>query len=46
MTDTPVLNMGLRLGEGSGAILAVPLLRNAVAVLGEMATIGEIMAMG
>ena len=44
--DIPVLNMGLRLGEGSGAILAVPLLRNAVAVLGEMATIGEIMAMG
>lgn len=34
----PVLDMGLRLGEGSGAALAVPLLRSACAVMREMAT--------
>lgn len=37
----PVLDMGLRLGEGSGALLAVPLLRAAGATLSEMATFDE-----
>ena len=34
----PLVDLDLRLGEGSGALLAVPLLRNACAMLAEMAT--------
>jgi len=35
---TPVLDLGLRLGEGTGAALAIPLLRAAAAVMRDMAT--------
>ncbi|MCK7594951.1 nicotinate-nucleotide--dimethylbenzimidazole phosphoribosyltransferase [Pseudomarimonas salicorniae] len=34
----PLLDLGLRLGEGSGAILGLPLLRAACALLADMAT--------
>ena len=37
----PLLDMDMRLGEGSGAALAVPLLKAAAACLNGMATFGE-----
>jgi nicotinate-nucleotide--dimethylbenzimidazole phosphoribosyltransferase len=35
---TPVLSLGMRLGEASGAVLCVPMVRSAVAILNEMAS--------
>ena len=40
----PALSMGLRLGEGTGAVLAVPLLRSACQML-RMATLSELTQM-
>ena len=37
----PLLDLGLRLGEGSGAALAVPLIRLACDLHGQMATFAE-----
>jgi nicotinate-nucleotide--dimethylbenzimidazole phosphoribosyltransferase len=37
----PMLDLRLRLGEGSGAALALPLLRASVAILTDMATFGS-----
>ena len=41
---TPLLDLGLRLGEGTGGLLALPLLRAATAMLSGMATLDEVLA--
>lgn len=42
---TPALiDLGMRLGEGTGALLAVPTVQAAAAVLGDMATLDEVLA--
>ncbi|QIN79537.1 nicotinate-nucleotide--dimethylbenzimidazole phosphoribosyltransferase [Rubrobacter marinus] len=38
----PLLDLGLRLGEGTGGLLAVPLVRAAARVLGEMALLEDL----
>lgn len=37
----PLVNLGMRLGEGSGAAVALPILRLAAALHGQMATFGD-----
>jgi nicotinate-nucleotide--dimethylbenzimidazole phosphoribosyltransferase len=37
----PLLNLDMRLGEGTGGLLAVPLVQSAARTLGEMATLEE-----
>ena len=37
MNARPLLDLGMRLGEGSGAAVAVPLLRSACALHNQMA---------
>jgi pyruvate/2-oxoglutarate dehydrogenase complex dihydrolipoamide acyltransferase (E2) component len=42
--EGPALSMGLRMGEGSGAMLAAPILRSAAEVLNGMGTIRELLS--
>ncbi|WP_333716399.1 nicotinate-nucleotide--dimethylbenzimidazole phosphoribosyltransferase, partial [Gordonia sp. (in: high G+C Gram-positive bacteria)] len=37
----PILEMSMRLGEGTGAVLALPVVQSAIDVLTSMATFGE-----
>ena len=39
----PLLDLRLRLGEGTGALLAVPLLRAAAALLSEVASLDDVL---
>ena len=38
---TPVLSLGMRLGEGTGAVLAMPVIESAIALYHQMATFGS-----
>jgi nicotinate-nucleotide--dimethylbenzimidazole phosphoribosyltransferase len=38
----PLLDLGMRLGEGSGAVAAVPIVRSAAAVLSDVALLSEL----
>ena len=40
----PLLDLGLRLGEGTGALLAVPLVRAAARLLTDVADLGDVLA--
>jgi len=39
----PILDLGMRLGEGSGAVAAVPVVRSAVAVLRDVALLADLL---
>lgn len=39
----PLLDLSMRLGEGTGAVLAIPLLRAAVALLSEVASLDDVL---
>ncbi|MBS0532247.1 MAG: nicotinate-nucleotide--dimethylbenzimidazole phosphoribosyltransferase [Proteobacteria bacterium] len=41
---TPLLDLSLRLGEGTGAVLAVPLLRAAARLLTDVATLDDVLS--
>jgi len=41
LSATPILNLGMRLGEGSGAAVAIPLIRLACSLHANMATFSE-----
>jgi nicotinate-nucleotide--dimethylbenzimidazole phosphoribosyltransferase len=41
---SPALSMGLRMGECTGALLAVPILQSSTAMIANMATIQDILS--
>lgn len=44
MQAEPLLDLGLRLGEGTGGLLAVPLIRAAAALLSDVASLDDVLA--
>jgi nicotinate-nucleotide--dimethylbenzimidazole phosphoribosyltransferase len=43
LKTTPLLDLGMRLGEGTGALLAVPIVQAAATVLANMATLDDVL---
>lgn len=41
----PALDMGLRMGEATGALLALPLIRSACSIVAELATLDEVLGL-
>ncbi|MFI3282610.1 MAG: nicotinate-nucleotide--dimethylbenzimidazole phosphoribosyltransferase, partial [Rikenellaceae bacterium] len=41
-TDEPILHLGLRLGEGTGAICAYPIIESAVRMICEMSSFQKV----
>ncbi len=44
MNATPLLDLGMRLGEGTGALLALPLLRAAARLVTDVASLDDVLA--
>lgn len=44
LSATPLLDLSMRLGEGSGAVLAIPLLRAAACLLSDVASLDDVLA--
>ena len=44
MGAQPLLDLGLRLGEGTGALLALPMVRAAARMLSEVATLDDVLS--
>jgi nicotinate-nucleotide--dimethylbenzimidazole phosphoribosyltransferase len=44
LSAEPLLDLSLRLGEGTGALLALPLVRAAAGLLSEVASLDDVLA--